>query len=326
MKMKKVIGIGECCVDLAVQMERIPRTDCCVPLCGTSWQGGGKVATALAALGRLGLRADMISVVGDDPYGRFCIRDFQKNGVNTDHITVIAGGKTDFCVCLAETETQGRSFIGRFNCLPALTPEQLTPAHLETADYLHLEAINSCTLAAIGWVHGRGGKVVIDADRYRPEIKENLSKIDVFIGSEYYFEGMFPQSHPQKLEDYAPYLDKIHAAGPDIAIITLGARGCVGMDEAGFFTQPAFTGVKILDTTGAGDVFHGGYIYALSQAMDARQAAQFASAVSAIKCTSPGGRSGIPTVAAVRHFLDTGEIDPQPAKIWLNYYENAIFE
>lgn len=98
------------------------------------------------------------------------------------------------------------------------------------------------------------------------------------------------------------------------------------MDGMGFFVQPAYTGVKVLDTTGAGDVFHGGYIYALCQDMDARQAAQFASAVSAIKCTSPGGRSGIPTAAAARHFLETGEIDPQPARMWLNYYENAIFE
>lgn len=324
--MKKVIGIGECCVDFIAQTARIPKTDCCVPLHGTSWQGGGKVATALAALGRLGMQADMISAVGDDPYGRFVLKDFRRNGVNVEHVVVVPGGQTDFCIALAEEETQGRSFIGRFGGLPALSARQLDARHLAQAAYLHLEAIDECTLAAIACVHENGGKTAIDADRYHPEIETNLSKIDVFIGSEYYFSGMFPDAQPEKTEDYAPFLAKIHAAGPEIAVITLGARGCVGMDEKGFFSVPAFRNVRILDTTGAGDVFHGGYLYALAQGMDARAAARFASAVSAIKCTSPGGRSGIPTAHVVERFLETGEIDPAEAERWVRYYENAIFE
>lgn len=325
MRMKKVIGIGECCVDFVAQMARMPKTDCCVPLQGTSWQGGGKVATALAALGRLGMQADMISAVGDDPYGRFCMEDFRRNGVDVGHMIVVKGAQTDFCIALAESETQGRSFIGRFGGLPPLTAENLDMRHIAGADYLHLEAIDACTLAAIACVHENGGRVVIDADRYRPEIEANLSQIDIFIGSEYYFAGMFPQAHPQELKDYEPYLLRIAENGPEIAVITLGARGCVGVDAQGFFSVPAFHNVKILDTTGAGDVFHGGYIFAHAKGIDAREAARFASAVSAIKCTSPGGRSGIPTEKAVERFLETGEIDPFEAQRWTEYYQNAIF-
>ena len=172
--MKKVIGIGECCVDFIAQTARIPKTDCCVPLHGTSWQGGGKVATALAALGRLGMQADMISAVGDDPYGRFVLKDFRRNGVNVEHVVVVPGGQTDFCIALAEEETQGRSFIGRFGGLPALSARQLDARHLAQAAYLHLEAIDECTLAAIACVHENGGKTAIDADRYHPEIEANL--------------------------------------------------------------------------------------------------------------------------------------------------------
>lgn len=323
--MKKVIGIGECCVDFVTEMDRIPQSDCCVEMLGSSWQGGGKVATALAAAGRLGMPAEMVSVVGDDPYGRFVREDLIVNGVGVDHIRVVPGAQTDLCVCLAERATKGRSFIGRFGRLPPLRPRDLDEGLWAGAGFLHLEAIDDFTLEAIGQARRRGAVTVMDADRYRPELEANLDKIDVFIGSEYYFQGMFAQKGALDERAYAPYLIRLKEAGPQVALITLGQRGCVGVDEGGFFHVPAFTQIGVRDTTGAGDVFHGGYIYAMARGMDARRAARYASAVSAIKCCAPGGRAGIPTARAVEDFLRYGRIDPEEAQRRAAYYQTAIF-
>ena len=83
----------------------------------------------------------------------------------------------------------------------------------------------------------------------------------------------------------------------------------VGLDEAGeCFALPCFR-VPVVDTTGAGDVFHGAYIAAMLRGMGIRACCRFASAASAIKCTRLGGRAGIPDRGVAARFMETGEID-----------------
>ena len=100
-----VIGIGELCLDMVMEVGRIPATDSFVPMLDMSWQGGGKVPTALAALTRLGAEAGIIAITGDDSYGSFCRKDFEKNGIDTSRLIVQEQAATNFCVCLAEQET-----------------------------------------------------------------------------------------------------------------------------------------------------------------------------------------------------------------------------
>ena len=82
----------------------------------------------------------------------------------------------------------------------------------------------------------------------------------------------------------------------------------VGYTDEGAFALPAFTGLEIVDTTGAGDVFHGGFISAWLRGLGAVESARYASAVSYIKCTRLGGRAGIPTQEMTEHFLRTGTL------------------
>lgn len=92
--------------------------------------------------------------------------------------------------------------------------------------------------------------------------------------------------------DYEAGCRRLMTAGPSTVIVTLGSRGSVGLTEQdGFFKTESFQ-VPVRDTTGAGDVFHGAYIVGLLEGMNAPECARFASAVSAIKCTCFGGRTG----------------------------------
>ena len=142
--------------------------------------------------------------------------------------------------------------------------------------------------------------------------------IDVFICSEFFFEGMFGAERSDEALEKG--LRELCGRGCEIAVVTLGAKGCAGVSKDGLFRLPAFTGIHVADSTGAGDTFHGAFIYGLLQGWSAEKTARFSSAVSAIKCTVPGGRAGIPDLETVMHFLETGEINTALSEKWQAYY------
>lgn len=312
-----VVGIGGLCLDLMVATTRIPQTDMMTPLLRTTSQGGGKVPTAMVALSRLGASGTMFCTVGDDRAGRFCLQELQDAGVNTDYMTVLKGTPTNLSIGIAEAETGGRSFIGKYD-MPGVQPEDLKRDVIQSAKFLHVWQFGAAERQAISWIHEAGGQVVCDADRYSRSLEDGIPLTDVFICSEFFFNGMFGADASQcRLEEG---LKKLQALGSAIAVVTLGARGYAGVDANGLFAGDAFS-VQVVDSTGAGDVFHGAFLYGLLQGWDARETARFASAVSAIKCTALGGRTGIPDRKTVDAFLQTGRIDRTVMERWERYYE-----
>ena len=123
--MIEVVGIGDPIMDFLIHTNRIPVTNGVSRLKDYSWQGGGKVPTALVALGILGVRTGIIGVVGADAFGRFCIDDFKRHNVDTSRLIVDPNGRTTFCICLSEQESQGRSFNGRGSTVRKLTVDDL---------------------------------------------------------------------------------------------------------------------------------------------------------------------------------------------------------
>lgn len=116
-------------------------------------------------------------------------------------------------------------------------------------------------------------------------------------------------------------------------MVTLGSRGCVGSDGEKAFTLGAFSGHKIVDTTGAGDVFHGGFLYAyLYRYMDPQwgytlqDCARFASAVSYLNCLTLGGRTGIPTLEMTERFLRDGTVLEGDIPARKQHYRQAVFQ
>lgn len=298
-----VVGIDYPCLDYVVEIERIPDTNDEVDINNDSWQGGGMVPTALAALGRLGAASGMIGVVGSDAYGACCLKDLRRHGVDTSMVIVDEGKTTDFCISLAEGRTHGRSFLTRWGSRRDLEPSELPAAYIAQARYLHLcIEMNALNVAAAKIARTAGTKVVVDADHYSELTQEHLALIDVFIASEKYFKAICAGRTAEAV------CREILEAGPEIVVFTMGAKGCVGMDRQGFFTLDAFHPGAIVDTTGAGDVFHGAFIYGLLDGRSTLECACLASAAASIKCLRLGGRAGIPNLTTVTHFLETGEV------------------
>ena len=314
-----VVGIGTPYYDMVINVSKMPGLDGAAGANEAFYQGGGKVATAMAAAARLGRSAGMMAKVGENHRGQFIINDFRYNGVDTSAIIVDAPGTSSpFCLSLSEEEHKTRIFIGKEGTAGELLPEEIDYEYLGKAKYLHLENGRPASAAAALFAREHGIVTVMDADNYREGIVKLLPCLDVFIASEFFYRDMFGDL------PYEEGCRKLLEAGPSTAIVTLGSRGSVGMTaQDGFFRTESFQ-VPVRDTTGAGDVFHGAYIVGLLEGMDAPECARFASAVSAIKCTCFGGRTGIPNRVTVQRFLETGEIDRTEAQRRLAYYRNNL--
>jgi ribokinase len=124
---------------------------------------------------------------------------------------------------------------------------------------------------------------------------ELLSLTDVLIASERFAAEMGSGALAESLK-------RLHAKGPKTVVITIGEEGSVGMENDETYIVPA-TAVQAADTTGAGDVYHGAFIYGMLKDWGLRERMRFANVAAALKCRSLGGRAGIPTLEEVHEAL-----------------------
>lgn len=316
-----VVGIESPCVDLAVSVECFPSPNSGSRVLGNSWQGGGKVATGMVAAARLGAYGAIIGDVGDDAYGRFCMDDFLRHGIDTRHLLKRRGETTPFSVVISDKKTMGRSVLYYTGQKPShqMTVGELPEDYLAGTEYLYISAVNPLTLAAMEKVKKAGGSVFIDADSYSEGDEQGYPMIDIFIGSEFYYKALFGGKRTP--EENCRNMQK---KGPGIVIFTMGEKGCFGIEGDQFFEVPAYS-VPVVDTLGAGDVFHGAFLAEYLRCGDARSAAVFASAVSAIKCTRVGGRAGIPDRKTTLGFMETGKIDYREINKRVRFYQGGLF-
>ena len=315
----KVIGIDYPCLDHLVDIDRLPGTDGETEIHRQSVQGGGMVPTALAVLGRLGVDTALMGVVGDDLYGRFCAEDLRRHGVDVSRLVLDPGRTTDYTICAAERETGGRSFLVQWGDRRRLRKEELDKDAIERAEYLFLcGEMDEINLEAARIAKRAGKKVFIDADHYAPSTVEHLDCLDVVVASAFFLKKL------QEGRELEKVCDEILGKGPEMVVFTLGSQGSAGKGrKEPFFRVPACR-VPVVDTTGAGDVFHGAFLYGLLQNWTGAASARFAAAVAGIKCMYLGGRAGIPSLKTAKHFLETGELNHEELEERQAFYQKGL--
>lgn len=312
-----VVGIDMPCVDFAVNVDHFPEPNGGERIRELSWQGGGKVATGMVAAARLGAKGAMLGAVGTDSYGTFCDKDFIRHGIDTSHLLKREGKTTGMSVVLSNRETMGRAIIYNVGTAERMTREELPVDYLQNARYLHLAMLDDVTVEAARIARQAGVKIFLDADMYSEELEEFIPMVDVFVASEFVYSAMFDD------QNYEANCRKMMERGPQIVVFTFGEKGCVGLSEEGYFELPAYH-VEVVDTVGAGDVYHGAFVAGLLKGWPVKKIAQFASAVSAIKCTRIGGRAGIPDMETVERFMKTGEINYAEIDQRVEFYKRGI--
>lgn len=292
-----VVGVGCCAVDYLGIVPHYPELDVKMELMEFSKQGGGPVGTALVTLARLGACVSYIGKVGDDEFGQFLKSEFEKEGVDTKNIVIEKGASCRFAFIIVDKKTGKRTIVWSQNHISSLCPQEITRKSVTSGRFLHVDQyeIDAAILAA-RWAKEAGMKVVFDAEFVGRGVRKLLKFTDILITSEDFAESWTGES------DFEKAAQKLYKYQGGIVVVTGGDKGCVCISDDCIIKKPAFR-VKVKDTTGAGDVFHGAFIYGLLQDWELDKTAEFSCAVAALKCRELGGRAGIPRLNEVKRFL-----------------------
>ena len=263
---------------------------------------GGQVASALVTCAKLGLRAKYIGTVGDDERGKIQMESLRAAGINLDHVQVIANCPNQTAYILIDETTGERTVLWKRDECLRLTPEHITPDRVTSTRLLHIDAHDTVAVskaAAIARQHHI--PVTIDVDTIYPGFEQVLPHVDYMIASSEFPSRWTSESDPFRA------LELIQQQyGMRVAAMTLGAHGALARSQGQFIYSPAFV-VNCVDTTGAGDVFHGAFCYAVLQNMPLRETLEFSNAMAALNCTALGARGGIATIEAARALMERAE-------------------
>ena len=292
-----VIGLGMCTVDKLVTAPHIPRANESIPMFGYVEDFGGPVATALFTLARLGVPTAFVGAIGDDEFGDGIRADLQRVNVDTSPIQVVPGRRSAFSVILIDSESGDRSIIFNPGCSFEVVADKVPRDLIAAASFLHLDgsSIEAATEAAT-IARTAGVRVSLDAGAMMPGIGDLIRLCDVVVASQTFAKQV------TGIEEGEIALRSLASMGPGIVGITLGADGSICLVNDEIIRQPAFE-VNVVDTTGAGDSYHGAFIYGLLQGWDIARVMTFASAIAALDCTRVGGRAGLTTRAGADAFL-----------------------
>ena len=258
--------------------------------------GGGPAATAAVAAAKLGAEVDFIGRVGDDDTGNRLLAELQAYGVNTRYTRIVKGARSSQSAVLVDAA--GERIIANYPSpdLPACAD------WMADIDFSQWDAV----LADVRWHHGakqaftlaraNGVTTVLDADVTPQDIAELVALSDHAAFSAPGLVRLTGVTDAPAALKQAKTLTNGHV------YVTQGAQGCLWLENSRLRHLPAFH-VDVVDTTGAGDVFHGALAVSLAQKTETAEAIRFASAVAALKCTRPGGRAGIPDCDQTRSFL-----------------------
>jgi sulfofructose kinase len=260
-----------------------------------STAGGGMAANAAVTAARLGGSISFWGRGGDDAAGHEMRSSLSGEGVDVSHFRLFPGGRSSVSGVIVDAsgERQIVNFRGRFP---------------EAADWLPLEELagTSAVLADPRWIEGAvalfgkarslGVATVLDADVAEASVFERLLPLaDHAIFSEPALVGFAGSAGDEALSDLARFKCRVVA-------VTRGRQGVSWMEGGRLNTCAAFP-VDAVDTTGAGDVFHGAYTFAIGGGLGVAGAMSFASAAAALKCTRQSGRAGIPSLDECLAFM-----------------------
>lgn len=290
-----VIGLGNVVTDLVAAMDEIPAHNSRANITGYKFQGGGMVSTALVALARLGAHVGQMGVIGDDVMGQMAKTELEGYGVDTSRIITQPGGASIFSLVLSYIKDKSRNILN-YPGTVRLAFEEMDRDYLASARAVHLAINKPYAKQAAAFCKGRGMVVSLDADIFFEEDLPMLKDVDIFIAAEECYRRLYPAG------DWHEHFGDLHARGPGAVVVSFGAQGCKGYDGTGFYEVEAYP-VEVVDTTGAGDVFHGAYLYGWLQGWPMEECLRFSSVVASLNCTAVGGRAGIPSLEEAQKAL-----------------------
>ena len=294
----EVVGMGLNSVDFLSVVPEFPPPNSKMEMLRFSKQGGGQVATAMVALSRWGVKTKYIGKVGEDELGQFSLHSIRQEGVDVSSVTIGPNATNQFAMIIVEGPSGERTIIWNRDERLMYREGELPKEEVCSGKLLHLDGHDiHAAIQCARWAKKEGIPTVIDLDKVEPLTSELIKEIDFVITS-----SRFPMLYTGISDPKKALLElQKHTSG--FLCTTLGHQGAVALVNGEFLHVKGFE-VNTVDTTGAGDVFRGGFIYGLLQNWEVSKILRFANAVAALKCRELGGRKGIPTLKETQKFLN----------------------
>jgi sulfofructose kinase len=302
-----VVGVGLNATDTLLVLPRFPAYAGKVPFADEVLSPGGQVASALVTCARLGLRTKYIGTVGDDLRGQIQLESLRDSGINLDHVQLRHGCPNQSAYILIDQTTGERTVLWRRPDCLRITPEEISPEQIVCARLLHIDGHDTPAVERAARIARSAGiPVTVDVDTIYHGFDRVLPFVDYLITS-----SEFPVNWTNERDPFRA-LELIQGEyGMRVAAMTLGAHGALALFEGRFVYSPAFV-VNCVDTTGAGDVFHGAFCYTVLEGMPLDAALDFCNAMAALNCTALGARGGIRGASEVRALLGRAERRAHP--------------
>jgi len=294
-----VVGVGLNATDTLIPVAHYPARGSKVEFRSANLLPGGQVASAIIACQQWGLRTRYVGKVGDDSAAALHRSEFARTGVES-HLLTAPGCASQQAFILVDDNGE-RTVLWKRDDRLTLRLEELQPEWIMAARALHVDGHDTAAAAtAAGWARAAGIPVIADLDELYPGVEALLKSVDYLITS---------RDIPGRLAGESDLRKSLPAVrsrfGSRLTAATLGEEGVLAWNGTQFHYAPAFC-VQPVDTTGAGDIFHAGFIYGLLQGWPLQRQLEFACAAAALNCTAVGARGGIQSVASIEHFMSTG--------------------
>lgn len=296
------VGFGLNAVDHLIVVPEYPAFDTKIRLIEHKQSAGGQTATAMVALQRLGLKTAYAGRFGSDAEGHFGLATLKDDGVNVDFAEVVEGATNQIAFITIDARNGERTIVWDRDDRLAYRPEQAPVEFGSMGRVLHLDAHDPPACLRLAQAARESGTIVsADIDNVYSGLPELLPFIDILIGSK-----EFPRRVTGIGVERAALIELKARYGCAIVGMTMGTAGAIVYCNGQFIESPAFAapgGCK--DTTGAGDAFHGGFLYGMLRGDDIETSLRYGNAVAAMKCSALGARSALPTPVQLQQFLNS---------------------
>jgi sulfofructose kinase len=293
----EVVGMGLNSVDFLCVVPEFPTSNSKIEMLRFSKQGGGQVATAMVALSRWGIRTKYIGKVGDDEWGAFSLKSLRQEGVDVSSVMIEPSATNQFAVIIVDGPSGERTILWNRDERLMYRERELRKEEICSGKLLHLDGHDiHAAIQSARWAKEEGIPTIVDLDKVEPLTSELIKEID-FVMTSSRFPSLFTG-----ISDREKALIEMQRQTPGFLCATLGHEGAIALIDGEILYLKGFE-VNAVDTTGAGDVFHAGFIYGLLHNWEVREILRFANGVAALKCGELGGRKGISTLEEIQKFL-----------------------
>jgi sulfofructose kinase len=271
---------------------------------------GGQVATAIVACAKLGLRTKYIGTIGDDLRGQIQRESLDGTGVDTSSLIVRGGCPNQTAYIIIDERTGERTVLWRREDSLRLQPAEINPHEITNSRLLHIDGYDTDAAAFAAWTARKNGiPVSLDVDTIYPGFEAVLKHVDFLVAG-----SGWPAKWTGEADPFLALNRLQREYQFKVAAMTLGDHGALALQGGQWFYSPAFQ-VSCVDTTGAGDAFHGAFCYAMVRGLPMERALAFSNAAAALNCTAIGARGHIPARPEIESLLGSAAAGNVPRRI-----------